>query len=79
MSFKRKLLTKAQLNAISILKRDPNASDEELFTNLKQLNPDCENSDLLLAITKAKEALFKPEYLTVAISKEMDEWDKIEG
>jgi hypothetical protein len=32
-----------------------------------------------LAITKAKEALFKPKYLTQAIKKEMDEKDKTEG
>lgn len=55
MSYEGKLLTKARLDAISILKRYSDTSEEELFTNLKRLNPDCEDSDLLLAITKAKE------------------------
>jgi hypothetical protein len=47
--------------------------------NLKQLKPHIGDSDRVIGITKAKELLFKPEYLSEDLKREMDEWDRLEG
>jgi hypothetical protein len=47
--------------------------------SLKWLKPHIGDSDRVVGITKAKELLFKPEYLTEEIRREMDEWDRVEG
>ncbi|MEM2098468.1 MAG: hypothetical protein QXU99_01805 [Candidatus Bathyarchaeia archaeon] len=64
--------------AVSLMKHKPNFEDDALFTALKQLKPRISDSDLAVAIARAKEELFKPEYLSDELKQEMDEWDRIE-
>lgn len=54
-------------------------TDDDLFVKLKWLKPHLTNADRTIGITKAKELLFKPEYLTEEIRKEMDEWDNLDS
>jgi len=60
------------------MKQNPNLSDDSLFLTLKRLKPNIDDSELVVAITRAKEVLFKPEYLTNEIKQEMYEWDRLE-
>ena len=80
---KRKGITNPKLEeatavAVTLMKQNPDLGDDDLFLTLKQLEPHIDDSDLVVAITRAKEALFKPEYLTDELKQEMDEWDRIE-
>jgi len=71
-------LEEATAVAVVLMKQKPDFEDDILFLTLKQLKPHIGDSDLVVAITRAKEALFKPEYLTDELKQEMDEWDRIE-
>jgi hypothetical protein len=50
----------------------------DLFVELKRLKPHLTDSDKLVGITKSKALLFKPEYLTDEIKKELDAWNNID-
>ena len=53
-------------------------NDDELFIRLKRLKPHIRDTERIIGITKAKELLFKEEYITEDIRREMDEWDRID-
>ena len=74
-----KRLKTATSEAVLLLKKTPTIADGDLFRSLKLLDPHLSESDCLKAITNAKELLFKPEFLTVEIKKEMNEWDRLEN
>jgi uncharacterized protein YwgA len=71
-------LMEAASTAVYIKQQTPAISDDDLFVELKRLKPHLSDSDRLLGITKAKALLFKPEYLTDEIKKEMEAWDNID-
>ena len=72
-------LMEATSTAIFFMRQKPDITEDNLFMSLKRLKPHIGDSDRVVGITKAKELLFKPEYLTEEIKREMDEWDKLEG
>ena len=72
-------LMEAASTAVYFMKQDPEISEDNLFVNLKRLKPHIGDADRVVGITKAKELLFKQEYLTEEIKREIDEWDKAEG
>ena len=65
--------------AIFFMRQNHSITEDDLFMNLKWLKPHIGDSDRVIGITKAKELLFKPEYLTEDLKREMDEWDRLEG
>jgi hypothetical protein len=69
----------ATSTAVYFMKQNPRITEDDLFMSLKRLKPHIGDSDRVVGITKAKELLFKPEYLTEEIKREMDEWDRVEG
>ena len=69
----------AASTAIFFMRQDHSISEDDLFMNLKQLKPHIGDSDRVIGITKAKELLFKPEYLSEDLKREIDEWDRLEG
>lgn len=71
-------LKEATTAATSLMKQKPDIGYYALLSTLKQLKPHLVDSDLVVAITRAKGALFKPEYLTEEIKQESAEWDRIE-
>jgi hypothetical protein len=71
-------LMEATATAIYLKKQTPQMSDDDLFVELKRLKPHLTDSDKLVGITKSKALLFKPEYLTDEIKKELDTWDNID-
>ena len=72
-------LMEAASTAIFFMRQDNSISEDDLFMNLKWLKPHIGDSDRVIGITKAKELLFKPEYLSEDLKREMDEWDRLEG
>jgi uncharacterized protein YwgA len=72
-------LMEATSTVVYLKSQNPGLSDDDLFLRLKWLKPHLTDSDRTIGITKAKELLFKPEYLTKEIAKEMDEWDRLES
>jgi len=72
-------LMEAASTAIFFMSQDHSITEDDLFMNLKWLKPHISDSDRVIGITKAKELLFKSEYLTKDLKREMDEWDNLEG
>jgi uncharacterized protein YwgA len=52
-------------------------SDDQIFETVKSLKPYIKDSMIVIARNKAKELMFKPEFLTPEIQAEIDEWDSI--
>ncbi len=71
-------LMEATSTAVYLKKQQPELEDEEIFVSLKRLKPHLSDSARIIGLTKSKELLFKPEYLTNELVKETDQWDKIE-
>jgi uncharacterized protein YwgA len=71
-------LMEATATTIYLIQQTPQISDDDLFVALKRLKPHLTDSDKLVGITKSKALLFKPEYLTEEIKKELDAWDNID-
>jgi predicted protein tyrosine phosphatase len=71
-------LMEATAATVYLKQQKPQLSDDDLFVELKRLKPYLTDSDKLIGITKSKVLLFKPEYLTEEIKKELDAWDNID-
>ena len=72
-------LLEATATAVYLIRQNPNEGDDSLFMSLKRLKPHLSDSDRVVGITKAKELLFTPDYLTEDLKREMDEWDRLES
>jgi hypothetical protein len=48
---------------VYLKKQQPELEDEEIFVSLKRLKPHLSDSTRIIGLTKAKQLLFKPEYL----------------
>ena len=71
-------LMEATSTAVYLKQHLPQLSDDDLFAELKRLKPHLTDSDKLIGITKSKALIFKREYLTEEIKKELDAWDNID-
>jgi uncharacterized protein YwgA len=60
------------------LKETPNLKDEDIFAVVRSLKPHLNDATCVIGISKAKELLFVPEYLTDELKREMDAWESIE-
>ena len=72
-------LMEAASTTIYLKMQNPALTDDDLFVKLKWLKPHLTDGERTIGIAKAKELLFKPEYLTEEIAKEMDEWDRLDS
>jgi len=71
---------KEVLEAISII-IDKNLAYEDIdkvINKIKKVKPNLTEDEIIEAINIAKERLFKPEYLTEDIKKELKLWDNID-
>ncbi len=68
------------LEAISTVhylkKRYPDMLDDEIFSKTKEIKQHLKDSIIVIAINTLKKLLFKPEFLTEEVRKEIDIWDK---
>jgi hypothetical protein len=72
-------LMEAVSTIVYLKTQNPELTDDDLFVRLKWLKPHLTDGERTIGITRAKELLFKPEYLTEEIAKEMAEWDKLDS
>ena len=72
-------LMEAVSTIVYLKTQNPELTEDDLFVRLKRLKPHLTDGERTIGITRAKELLFKPEYLTKEIAKEMDEWDSLES
>jgi len=51
---------------------------DKVISEIKKIKPNLSESEIIEAINVAKRLLFKPEYLTEDIKKELKLWDNID-
>jgi len=70
------------LEAVSTIRylknRYPDMLDDEMFAKTKEIKQYLKDSIIVIAINTVKKLLFKPEFLTEEVQKEIDIWDKAE-
>ena len=70
------------LEAVSTVRylknRCPDMLDDEIFAKTKEIKQYLKDSIIVIAINTVKKLLFKPEFLTEEVRKEIDIWDKAE-
>jgi hypothetical protein len=70
-------LMEATATIVYFIKLNPSQKDCDVFAQVKSIKPFLSDSTLVIGISKAKELLFKPEYLTDELQKEIDSWSNI--
>lgn len=63
---------------VHLMKNNPDITDNLLFSRIKQLKPYLTDETIILGINKAKKLLFKPEYFTNELRKEIKIWGIID-
>jgi len=70
------------LEAVSTIRylknKYPDMLDDEMFAKTKEIKQHLKDSIIVIAINTVKKLLFKPEFLTEEVQKEIDIWDKAE-
>jgi len=70
------LLLECISTAVYLKMENIELQDNDIFLSIKKLKPHLGEYLTLRGITKAKELLFKPEFLTEEIKKEIQLWDR---
>jgi uncharacterized protein YwgA len=63
---------------VYLMKENPEMMDHTVLTRTRELKPYLNEYTCVTGLSKAKELLFKPEYLTEDLKQEIAEWDRIE-
>lgn len=63
---------------VYIINQEGLSDDDAIYVRSKALKPYLSDSDLLTGLTKAKQLLFKNEYLTDELKREIEVWEKVE-
>ncbi|MCW4048523.1 MAG: hypothetical protein NWE89_02185 [Candidatus Bathyarchaeota archaeon] len=63
---------------VYILNQESRSEDDDAFVRSKALKPHFSDSQLIIGMTKAKQLLFREEYLTDELKQETDIWEKLE-
>lgn len=71
-------LLECTATTVYLLKENPELTDDDIFAGIRSLKPYLSEYTLIAGMTKAKELLFRPEYLTEELRREIDQWDRIE-
>lgn len=74
----RMQLLESVSTAVYQMKLNPQVLDDELFSKIKELKPYLSDYLVVVGINRAKALLFKEEYLTDELKKEIEEWDMAE-
>ena len=71
---------KEVLEAVSIIIEKNLAYEDmnKVINKIKKVKPNLSEEEILEAINMAKRLLFKPEYLTDEIKKELELWDNVD-
>lgn len=71
-------LLEAVSTIIYLKEENPDFSDDDMFAMVKNMKPHLKEYMIIISNNIAKELLFKPEYLTDEIRKELDMWDNVD-
>jgi hypothetical protein len=71
-------LMECTATVVYLVQNDPNLRDSDILATLHNLKKHLNEATCVIGISKAKELLFKPEYLTENLKKEIDAWSKID-
>ncbi|MHA2008699.1 MAG: hypothetical protein ACXABO_11310 [Promethearchaeota archaeon] len=71
-------LLEAVSTIIYLKEENPDISDDDIFATVKKMKSHLKESMIIISNNISKELLFKPEYLTEEIRKELDMWDNID-
>jgi len=77
--YENQSLMESTSTIVFLMKENPQYNDENIFGSMRQLKPHIRDTERIIGLTKAKELLFKDEYLTEEIVREMEEWDRIDS
>jgi hypothetical protein len=72
------LLMECTSTVVYLMKENPNVKDGDIIAKIHALKPYLGDATCVIGISKAKELLFKPEYLTQELKREIDAWSKID-
>lgn len=62
---------------VHFMKENPNLKDGDIIAKIRSLKPYLGDAKCVIGISKAKELLFKPEYLTEELRREIRGWSEI--
>jgi len=71
-------LLEAVSSIIYLKEENPDISDDDIFATVKNMKSHLKESMIIISNNISKELLFKPEFLTDEIRKELDMWDNID-
>lgn len=71
-------LLEAVSTIIYLKEENPDLSDDDIFARVKIMKPHLKEFMIITSNNIAKELLFKPEFLTDEIRKELDMWDNVD-
>ena len=72
-------LLESTATAVYLMREYPEIEDDEIIMKVRALKPYLTDELIILGMNRAKRLLFKPEYLTEKLKKEIDEWDRIDN
>lgn len=70
-------LLEAVSTIIYLKAENPNYSDDDIFATVKSIKPHLKEYMIITSNNISKELLFKPEFLTDEIRKELEMWDNV--
>jgi len=77
--YENQSLMESTSTIIFLMKENHQYNDENIFSSMRRLKPHIRDTERIIGLTKAKELLFKDEYMTEEIAREMEEWDRIDS
>jgi len=75
--FQNPILMECTSTITYLMKQFPELTDDEVFARIKSLKSYLSEYVCVIGMAKAKELLFRPEYFTEELRREIDEWDRI--
>jgi len=75
--YQDRFLMECTSTVVYLMKENPNLGDGDVIAKLRSLKPHLGDSTCVIGISKAKELLFRPEYLNEELRKEIEDWCKI--
>jgi hypothetical protein len=58
--------------------KNGSTQDDEAIKKIRILKPHLNDETIIIGLSRAKELLFKPEYLTEELRREIEQWDSAE-
>lgn len=77
--YENQSLMEATSTIVFFIRENPQYNDENIFQSIRSLKPHIRDTERIIGLTKAKELLFRDEYMTEEIAREMEEWDRVDS